>query len=191
MLSQRNTPTLRSKQTRIDSRMRMTLFSQTAEVQAKFSGDLQKLKELHIDRDVGQISISGDITVTPGFTMLLIRGLIESNESDIVALELIPANDNAKELLVNLVELLSPPTNIDIDKEEDQGCDSPQNYLSYNWMDYNCGIAKSDRFSEFDGTYIITIPAGSGNIPDFLGGIDGLSQNQSRPLLFLLLLTKR
>lgn len=168
----------------------MTLFSQTAEVQANFLGDLQKLKDLHIDRDVAHISMSGDITVTPGFTMLLVRGLIESNASGIVALELTPANDEARDLLVKLVELLSPSINADIDKEEDEGRDSPQNYLSYNWMEYNCGIAKSDWFSKFDGSYIVTIPAGSDNIPDFMGGIDGLSQNQSRPLLFLLLLTK-
>ncbi|KFX87763.1 hypothetical protein V490_08037 [Pseudogymnoascus sp. VKM F-3557] len=170
--------------------MRITWFSQSAEVQATFLGDLRKLKERHIDRDVEQISISGDITVTPGFTMLLVQGLTEANGSGIVALELTPANDKDKVLLVSLVELLSPPTNIDVEEDEDQGYDSPQNHLSYNWMDYNCGIAKYGRFPKLDKGYIVTIPAGSGNIPDFLGRIDGLYQNQSRPLLFLLLLNR-
>lgn len=119
--------------------------------------------------------------------MLVVRGLIESNERGIVTLELIPANDNAKELLVSLGELLSPPTNSVIDKDENHGYNSSQNYLSGDWMEYNCGIVKSDWLSKFDTSYIVTIPAGSGNIPDFLGHIDGLSQNQSRPLLFLLL----
>jgi hypothetical protein len=168
----------------------MTLFSQTAEIQANFSGDLKKLKDLHVDRDVAHISMSGDITVTPGFTMLLVQGLVELNESGIVALELTPANDDARDLLVKLVELLSPPVNADIDEEKDEEPDSPQSYLSYNWMDYNCGIAKSDWFSKFNGSCIVTIPAGNDNIPDFLGGINGLSQNQSRPLLFLLLFTE-
>lgn len=167
--------------------MRISWFSQSAEVQANFRGDLRKLKERHIDRDVKQMSISGDITVTPGFTMLLVQGLTEANESGIVALELTPANDEDEALLVSLVELLSPPTNTDVDEDEDQGYDSHQDYLSYNWMDYNCGIAKNSRFPKLDGGYIVTIPAGSGNIPDFLGRIDGLCQNQSRPLLFLLL----
>jgi hypothetical protein len=137
------------------------------------------------------MSISGDITVTPGFTMLLIRGMVESKEADIVALELVPANDNAREMLVNLEELLSLPTSIDFDKDEDHGCDSPQDCLSFDWTDYNCGIAKSDQSSRFDESYVVAIPAGKGNIPDFLGGINGLSQSQSRPLLFLLLFTKR
>ena len=141
------------------------------------------LKELHIDSDVGKISNLGDITVTPGFTMLLVRGQIESNESGIVALELTPANVNDKELLVNLVELLSPPTNSVIDKDKSHEYEYP----SYDWMEYNCGIAKGDLFHKFGGSYIVTIPAGSGNIPDFLGHIDGFSQNQYRPLLFLLL----
>ncbi|KFY69665.1 hypothetical protein V496_00071 [Pseudogymnoascus sp. VKM F-4515 (FW-2607)] len=153
--------------------MRISWFSQSAEVQANFRGDLRKLKERHIDRDVKQMSISGDITVTPGFTMLLVQGLTEANESGIVALELTPANDEDEVLL-----------------DEDQAYDSHQNYLSYNWMDYNCGIAKNGRFPKLDGGYIVTIPAGSGNIPDFLGRIDGLCQNQSRPLLFLLLLNR-
>ena len=170
--------------------MRVTLFSQSAEVHTKFFGDLQKLEELHIDQDVEQLSISGDLKITPGFSMLLVQGLVESTESGIVALELTPATDDAKALLVSLVELLSPPTNTDIDKYEDNGCDSPQDYLSYNWMDYNCGITKSDRFPHLDGSYIVAIPAGSGNTPDFLSCIDGLSQDQSRPLLFLLLLTQ-
>lgn len=170
--------------------MRITWFSQSAEVQANFLGNLRKLKERQIDRDVEQISISGDITVTPGFTMLLVQGMSEEKESGIVALELTPANDEDKVLLASLVELLSPPTNTDVDQDEDQGYDSSQNYLSYNWEDYNCGIAKNGRFPKLDTGYIITIPAGSGNIPDFLGRIDGLYQNQSRPLLFLLLLNK-
>ena len=55
----------------------------------------------------GKIYNLSDITVTPGFTELIVRGLIESNEVGAIALELAPANDNAKELLVNLVELLS------------------------------------------------------------------------------------
>lgn len=169
--------------------MRITWFSQSAEFQADFLGDLWKLEKQQIDRDVEQISISGDITVTPGFTMLLVQGLTETNKSRIVAFELTPANDGDKELLVSLIELLSPPTNTDVDKDEDQGYDSPQNYLSYNWMDYNCGIAKNAQFPKLEG-YVVTIPAGSGNIPDFLGRIDGLYQSQSQPLLFLLLLNR-
>ena len=166
----------KSKQYGIDSRMRVTMFSQSAEVHATYLGDLQKLVDLHIDQYVEQLSISGDLKTTPGFSMLLVQGMVESTESRIIALELTPATDDAKALLVSLVELLSPHANIDIDKDEDNGCDSPQDYLSYFWMEYNCGI--------------VAIPAGSGNTPDFLSCIDGLSQDQSRPLLFLLLLTK-
>jgi hypothetical protein len=151
---------------RIESGMQMTLFSQTAQAQANFLGDIQKLKERHVDRDVGHISISGDITVTLGFTMLLVRDMIELDESSVVALELIPANDNAKELFANLVELLSPPTKSDMDEDEDHGCDSPQNYSTYSCMGYNCGIVKSDRFPKLDGCYIVTIPAGIGIIPE-------------------------
>ena len=165
----------------------MTLFSQTAEVQANFLGSLQKLKDLRIDLDVQQISALGDMTVTPGFTMLLVQGLAESNKSGIVALELAPANDNANKLLVNLIELLSPPTDSTVDKDENHGYDDPQNHPTYNWMEYSCGIAKSDRFHKFDGSYIVTIPAGCENIPDFLCRVDGLSLNESRPQLFLLL----
>ena len=105
--------------------MRVTLFSQSAEVYAKLLGDLQKLEELHIDQDVAQLSISSDLKITPGFSILLVQGLVESAESGIVALELTPATNDTKALLVSLVELLSPPTNIDIDKDEDNRCNSP------------------------------------------------------------------
>jgi hypothetical protein len=171
----------------IESRMQMTLFSQTAEVQAKFLGHIQELKERHGDRE---ISIPRHITVTPGFTMLLVRNMIELAQSSVVALELTPANDNAKELFANLAELLSPPTNSDMDKDEDHGCDSLYNYSTYNCMDYNCGIVKSDRMPKFDGGFIVTIPTGSGKFPEFLSCIEGLSQNRSRPLLLLLLVLK-
>jgi hypothetical protein len=57
--------------------MYVTLFSQSAEVHANFFGYILKLKELYIDRDVEQISISGDITIVLGFTMLLVQGLVE------------------------------------------------------------------------------------------------------------------
>ncbi len=186
----KETSSIKSKQYGIDSRMRVTMFSQSAEVHATYLGDLQKLEDLHIDQDVQQLSISGDLKITPGFSMLLVQGMVESTESRIIALELTPATDDAKALLVSLVELLSPHANIDIDKDEDNSCDSPQDYPSYCWMEYNCGITKSDRFPHLDGCYVVAIPAGSGNTPDFLSCIDGLSQDQSRPLLFLLLLTK-
>jgi len=57
--------------------------------------------------------------------MLLVQGLVESAESGIVTLELTSATDDAKALFVSLVELLSPLTNIDIDKDKDNRCDSP------------------------------------------------------------------
>lgn len=41
-------------------------------------------------------------------------------------------NSKAKDLLTNLVEMLSPPINADIDQEEDEERNSPQNYLRYN-----------------------------------------------------------
>ena len=110
--------TSRSKQPRTNSRIRITLFSHTAEVQANFLGGLQKLKDLRIDRDVEQISSFGNMTVTPGFTIFLVQGQAESNTSGIVALELAPANDNANGRLVNLIELLCPPTDSAIDKDE-------------------------------------------------------------------------
>jgi hypothetical protein len=69
--------------------------------------------------------MSSDITVTLSFTMLLVRGLIKSNASGIIALKLTLANNKAKDLLVKLVKLLSPSINANIDKEEDEGRDSP------------------------------------------------------------------
>jgi hypothetical protein len=165
--------------------MQMTLFSETVEVQAKFLGDIQNLKERQIHRDVGQTSNLGDITVTPGFTMCLVRNMIELDENSIVALELTPVDDNAEKLFANLVKLLSPPTNIDIDRDEYHGHDSLQDHSTYDSMDYNCGIVKSVRFPKFDEGYIVTIPAGI--IPDFLGCIEGLSQNRLRPLLLLVI----
>jgi hypothetical protein len=62
--------------------------------------------------------------------MLVVWGLIELNERGIVILKLILANNNAKELLVSLGELLSPPTNSVIDKDKNYRYNSPQNYLS-------------------------------------------------------------
>lgn len=170
--------------------MRVTMFSQSAEVYTTYLGDLQKLEDLHIDQDIQQLSTSSNLKITPRFSILLVQGIVESTESRIIALELTPATDDAKALLVSLVELLSPYANIDIDKDEDNGYDSPQDYLSYCWIEYNYGITKSNRFPHLDGCYVVAIPTGSGNTPDFLSYINGLSQNQSRPLLFLLLLTK-
>jgi hypothetical protein len=179
---------------RLGSRMLMTLFSHTAEFRAEFLGDIGRPSDHHnhIDQDVGPRSISGRITVTPGFTMLLVRDMIEFEESRIVALDLTPADDNAKELFMNLIELLNPPTDGDIensedDKDENLGYDSAQDCSDYGG---NCGIVKSERFPKFDGSYIVTIPAGSGNIPKFLDCMEWLPQNRSRPLLLLLLRMK-
>jgi hypothetical protein len=168
----------------------MTLFSQTVEVEAKFLGDMHNLKERQIHRDAGQISMSGDIIVTPGFTMCLVRNMFELGENRVVALELTPADDNAEELFANLVELLSPPTNIDIDNDEYHGHDRLQDHSAYDRVDYNCGIVKSVWCRQFDGGYIVTLPAGNGMIPDVLGCIEGLPQNRLRPLLLLLLCIK-
>ena len=54
-------------------------------------------------------------------------------------------------------------------------------------MSYNCGVVKSKRFSDVGGIYIITVPAGSGNIPKFLDGMEWLPKIRSQPLLLLLL----
>jgi hypothetical protein len=170
--------------------MRVTMFSQSAEVHATYLGDLQKLEDLHIDQDVEQLSISGDLKITSGCSMLIVQGRAASTESGIIALELTPATDDAIALLVRLVELLSPQANIDIDKDEDSGCCSLRDYLSYCWMEYNCGITRSDRFPRLDGSYVVLYPQDMEMLQFFLSCIDGLSQDQSRPLLFLLLLTK-
>jgi hypothetical protein len=77
----------------------VTLFSQSAEVHATFIGDLHKPEERDIDKDVAQLTISGDLKIIPGFSMLLVQGLVESAESGIVALELTPATDDTKALL--------------------------------------------------------------------------------------------
>ena len=115
----------------------MTLFSHTAEFPAEFLGDIRKPSNRHIDQNVGPRSISGRITVTPGFTMLLVRDMIEFEESRIVALDLTPADDNAKELFTNLIELLSPSTEGDIEnseagKDKNLGYDSAQDCSDYS-----------------------------------------------------------
>ena len=56
----------------------------------------------------------GNITTTFSFIILLVQSLIKLNKSRIIALELTLANNNTRDLLVNLVELLSPPINTNI-----------------------------------------------------------------------------
>jgi hypothetical protein len=73
MFIQKKRPSIELKQYGIDSRMWVTIFSQLAEIHAKYLGDLQKLKDLYIDQDVEQLSISSDLKINPGFSMLLVQ----------------------------------------------------------------------------------------------------------------------
>ena len=107
--------------------------------------------------------------------MSLVHEMIELDER-VIVFELTLTDDSAKELLTNLVELLSPL----IDQRD-------EDYEMNNSMDHSCGIVES-QFPKLDIGYIIT--ASSGNIPKFLRHVQCLPECQSSSLLLFFLAIK-
>ena len=98
--------------------MLLSLFSHTEEFNAEFLGDVRKSSNHVVGQEVWKRYLSEGIKVTPGFTMFLVSDLIEAEESRIVALNLTPVDEAAREMFGNLIEHLSPPiTNTEESKD--------------------------------------------------------------------------
>ncbi|KFZ09800.1 hypothetical protein V502_08481 [Pseudogymnoascus sp. VKM F-4520 (FW-2644)] len=173
---------------RTEAKMLVTLFSHTATFRAEFLVNQQKSMGSHVDQDIEIRLLSDKITVTPGFTMLLVRDMVEFEDSRIVVVNLTPVDNNAKELFMRLIGLLGPPIDSDIENYENDEDENFAHYSpDYDGMDYNCGIVKSDSFPKPCGSYIVNIPAGYGNIPKFLETLGCLPQIRPQPILLLIL----
>lgn len=158
--------------------MWVTLSSHTAHFGAEFLLNQHKTMGCHVEKNI----LSDKITVTPGFTMLLVRDMIEFEGSRIDVINLTPADNNAEELFIRLIGLLGPPIDCGNDEAENFRIESP----GYDSMDYNCGYVESDNFPKPCRGYIFTIPAGCGNIPKFLESMTWLPQIRSQPILLLI-----
>lgn len=168
--------------------MLVTLFSHTATFRAEFLVSQHKFMDCHLDQDIEKRLLSDKITVTPGFTMLLVQDMVEFEDSRIVVVNLTPVDNNAKELFMRLIGLLGPPIDSDTENyESDENGNFALDSLDYDGMDYNCGTVNSDSFPKPCGSYIVNIPAGYGNIPKFLETLGCLPQNRPQPILLLIL----